>query len=176
MKLQRIETERLWLRELRMEDAEHIYKTWSSDPRVTEFTNDTTDTSVEETREWLAVLIKQNEDDDSGVFCWGIELKNTGQLIGYGGATYRPDFQKWSLGYTIAFDHWNKGYATEAMKAVIEYLSGIGAKHFCAAYAVDNPASGRIMEKIGMKLWMDGTYTCLDGRVFEAKYYMLDMD
>ena len=65
MKLQRIETERLWLRELRMEDAEHIYKTWSSDPRVTEFTNDTTDTSVEETREWLAVLIKQNEDDDS---------------------------------------------------------------------------------------------------------------
>ena len=176
MKLNRIETERLLLRELRIGDAEHIFKTWASDPRVTEFTNDTTDTSVEETREWLAVLIKQNEDDDSGVFCWGFELKSTGQLIGYGGATFRPDFQKWSLGYTIAFDYWNNGYATEAMKAVVAHLSEMGEKHFCSGYAVDNPASGRVMEKMGMKFWRDDTYTCKDGRVFEAKYYMLDID
>ena len=81
MKLKRIETERLLLRELRIEDAEHIFKTWASDPRVTEFTNDTVHTSVEETKEWLDVFIKQNEDDDSGVFCWGYELKSTGQLI-----------------------------------------------------------------------------------------------
>ena len=69
MKLQRIETERLLLRELRMEDAEHIYKTLTGDPRVTKFMNYTTHMSVEETREWLSAFIKQNEDDDSRVFC-----------------------------------------------------------------------------------------------------------
>ena len=176
MKLKRIETERLLLRELRIEDAEHIYNAWMSDPRVTEFMNYTAHTSVEETKDWLAAFIKQNEDDDSGVFCWGFELKSSGLLIGSGVAAYRPDFQKWSLGYNIAFDYWNNGYTTEAMRAVVEYLSEMGEKHFCSSHAVDNPASGRVMEKIGMRFWKDGTYTCQDGRIFEAKYYTLDID
>ena len=110
------------------------------------------------------------------MFCWGFELKSSGLLIGNGVATYRPDFQKWSLGYNIAFDYWNKGYATEAMRAVIEYLSGIGVKHFCAGYAIDNPASGKVMEKLGMKFWKNGDCGSCECKMFEAKYYMLDLD
>lgn len=176
MKPKRIETERLLLRELRVEDAEHIYKTWASDPRVTKFMTWPTHESVEVTKGWLADVEKNNEDKDSKELEWGFELKSTGLLIGSGGAVYKDKFQRWSIGYNIAFDYWNKGYTSEAMRAVVEYLGSIGMKHICACHAPDNPASGRVMQKIGMKFWMDGTYTCLDDRVFEAKYYMLDID
>lgn len=176
MKLQRLETERLLLRELRVEDAEHIYKTWSSDPRVTEFMTWSTHESVEVTKGWLTEVEQHNEDEDRQELEWGFELKNTGLLIGSGGAVYKDKFQRWSIGYNIAFDYWNMGYTTEAMRAIVEYLGSIGIKHICACHAPGNPASGRVMEKIGMKFWMDGTYQCLDGRVFEAKYYSLDMD
>lgn len=176
MKLQRIETERLLLRELSIEDAEHIYNTWTSDPRVTKFMGYTAHESVDVTRKWLADVEKNNEDEGSEALVWGFELKSTGVLIGSGSATYKPEFEKWSLGYNIAFDYWNKGYTTEAMRAVVEYLSSMGIKHFCANHAVDNTASGRVMEKIGMKYWKDGDCRCRDCRVFEAKYYILDID
>ena len=176
MKLQRIETERLLLRELTIEDAEHIYKTWASDPRVTKFMTWPTHESVNVTKEWLTEVEKHNADDDSQVLDWGFELKSTGLLIGSGGAVYKDKFQKWSIGYNVAFDYWNKGYTTEAARAIVEYLSSMGVKHICASHALDNPASGRVMQKIGMKYWKDGTYTCFDGRIFEAKHYILDID
>ena len=176
VKLQNIETERLLLRALRIEDAEHIYRTWASDPRVTKFMSYTNHESVEVTKGWLTEVEKHNADEDSQALDWGFELKNTGLLIGSGGAVYKPELEKWSIWYNVAFDYWNKGYATEAMRAVIEYLSGIGAKHFCAGYAIDNPASGRVMEKLGMKFWKNGDCGCSDCKVFEAKYYMLDVD
>ena len=176
MKLQRIETERLLLRELTIDDAEHMYKTWASDPRVTKFMTWPTHESVNVTKEWLTEVEKHNADDDSQVLDWGFELKSTGLLIGSGGAVYKDKFQKWSIGYNVAFDYWNKGYTTEAARAIVEYLSSMGVKHICASHALDNPASGRVMQKIGMKYWKDGTYTCFDGRIFEAKHYILDID
>lgn len=176
MKLQRIETERLLLRELKVQDAEHIYKTWTSDPRVTKFMSYVTHESADITKGWLAEVEKQNEDENSDRLIWGLELKSTGQLIGSCDVVYKPEYQKWSIGYNIAFDYWNKGYTTEAAKAVVEYLSSMGVKHFCASHAVDNPASGRVMEKIGMTFWRNGCCQCHDGKVFEAKYYILNID
>lgn len=176
MKLQKIETERLLLRELKVEDAEHIFKTWTSDPRVTEFMSYVTHESMEVTKGWLAEVERHNEDEDSEVMDWGFELKSTGLLIGSGGAVYKPELQRWFIGYNIAFDYWNMGYTTEAMRAVVEYMSSVGAKHFGASHAVDNPASGRVMEKIGMRFWKDGSCKCHDCRVFEARYYSLDLE
>ncbi|MCH5200236.1 MAG: GNAT family N-acetyltransferase [Oscillospiraceae bacterium] len=176
MKLQRIETERLLLRELTIDDAEHIYKTWTSDPRVTKFMSYVTHESVDVTKGWLAEVEKHNEDEDSQVLDWGFELKSTGVLIGSGGAVYKPELERWSIGYNIAVDYWNKGYTTEAARAIVEYLGSMGVKHICASHAVENPASGRVMEKIGMKFWKNGDCGSCDCKMFEAKYYILDID
>ncbi len=54
------------------------------------------------------------------------------------------------VGYFIDSNEWNKGYATEALKAAIEELFRIGFKRVVAGYFEDNPASGRVMEKSGM--------------------------
>ena len=73
-------------------------------------------------------------------------------LIGAIGLTIDGRFNKAELGYWIGKPFWNKGYATEAAKAVIGFgfgelrLNRIGAGHFAR-----NPSSGRVMEKIGMQ-------------------------
>ncbi len=55
------------------------------------------------------------------------------------------------LGYVIRPDCWNRGYATEMLKAVIPVLFARGWKKVRAGYFEENPASGRVMEKAGMQ-------------------------
>ena len=56
------------------------------------------------------------------------------------------------IGYCYGDEFWNKGYATESLKAVIKYLfEEADAELICAEYMSNNPASGKVMEKSGMK-------------------------
>ena len=74
-----------------------------------------------------------------------------GKIIGAIGLHDRGD-DKAELGYWIAVPFWNKGYATEAASAILNF--GIKELKFHKIYAthfIHNPASGKIMEKIGMQ-------------------------
>ena len=174
MRFTPIETERLILRPLEITDAEHIFSTWTSDPRVTKFMIYSTHKNVEETRQWLQT-VADNADNEK-VLDAGFQLKETGKLIGSGGAYYQSQYDRWSLGYNLAYDHWHKGYTTEAARAIVDFLSAQGIKRFMADHAIDNPNSGKVMEKIGMKFDHMGVYACFDDRVFDAKYYIMDLD
>lgn len=175
MRFTPIETERLIIRPLLITDAEHIFKTWTSDPRVTKFMTYSTNKSVTDTKQWLE-SVAANDDNDKR-FEAGFQLKETGKLIGSGGAYYKAQYDRWSIGYNIAFDYWHKGYTTEAVRAIVDYLhKEKGIKHFISDHAVDNPNSGKVMEKIGMKFDHDGVYACYDDRVFDAKYYIMDLE
>nr|WP_244886848.1 GNAT family protein [Rossellomorea vietnamensis] len=56
------------------------------------------------------------------------------------------------VSYSIGYDWWNKGYGTEALKAVVEFaFIHMNVHKLSAAHNTDNPASGRIMGKAGMK-------------------------
>lgn len=175
MKLPVIETKRLLLTPLELSDAERIFSGWTSDERVTKFMTYSTHKTVEETKEWLKTVIERTENESARSVEVGFRIKESGMLIGSSGAYYKPEYDRWSLGYNLAFDYWHQGYTSEAMKALTERLNEMGIKKFISAHAVDNPNSGRVMEKIGMKFDHMGSYTCHDGRVFEAKYYIMDM-
>lgn len=54
------------------------------------------------------------------------------------------------VGYCYGSKHWGKGYASEALRKVIEYLHGEGFPVVTAEHFVSNKASGRVMEKAGM--------------------------
>lgn len=164
MSLPVIETERLILRPLVPEDAEAMF-VWAGDERVTKYLSYTTYTSAEQLREWL-------ENDGSG--SWGYVRKSDGLLIGSGNV--RPDETEdgyWTFGYSFRYDCWNNGYCTEAVKAMMKYAyENFGARKFTAQHAVDNPASGRVMEKCGLKYVKDGSYSKIDGSCeFKSKVY-----
>ncbi|MGV2452837.1 MULTISPECIES: GNAT family N-acetyltransferase [Chryseobacterium] len=99
-------------------------------------------------RSWVE-MSKEAFENNTG-YTFAIRNKE-GQIIGAIGLHDRDD-DKAELGYWIGIPYWNKGYVTEAAKGIIDFgfdelkLNKIFATHF-----LHNPASGRIMEKIGMK-------------------------
>ena len=81
-----IETERLILRPLTMDDAQTAFDTWASDPEVAKYMRYYAHKSVDTTKEWLkSVVANENSDTD---YDWGFVLKETGKLIGSGGIYY----------------------------------------------------------------------------------------
>lgn len=80
-------------------------------------------------------------------FVYGIYSKN--KIIGFiNQVSLENDVIE--LGYFIASNEWNKGYATEALKTAINELFRMGIKAVQAAHFESNPASGRVMQKAGM--------------------------
>ena len=78
------------------------------------------------------------------------------------------------VGYVIDPSYWNKGYATEAMQLAIKELFRIGYKHVKAAHFEENPASGRVMQKCGMKLISETEDITYRDKVHHCIYYQID--
>lgn len=168
-----IESERLLLRPLKIEDANTIFERWTSDTRVTKFMSYNTHQSVKDTKEWLTADIAANQGDKT--YCWTFELKENHYLFGSGGLYFNEDKNLFELGYNIMYDFWNKGYTSEAAGAMIDFAKRqLGVSALYAHHAVENPASGRVMEKNGFVHNGYGTITSYDGkRTYKAKEYIL---
>jgi [ribosomal protein S5]-alanine N-acetyltransferase len=79
-------------------------------------------------------------------------LKDSGQVIGAIGLTINKDHCRAEMGYWTAVPHWKKGYCTEAARALLDYgFTELKLNRIYAFYLVRNPASGKVMQKIGMK-------------------------
>lgn len=66
--------------------------------------------------------------------------------VGYGPSDQEDDIE---LGYWIARAHWGRGYATEAAMGAIEIAQMAGQRCLSAGHFVDNPASGKVLRKVG---------------------------
>ena len=69
-------------------------------------------------------------------------------LVGACGLGRRPSGAV-EMGYWIAREHWNRGFATEAGLALLAIAEALGLVRLEASYFIDNPASGRVLEKLG---------------------------
>ena len=89
---------------------------------------------------------------DPRFYGWAIERE--GCLMGTIGAyDYDPEKNQIEVGFSIARASWGHGYAAEALRAVLAYLTGQeGIAHVTAWCASDNTASRRTLEKTGMRL------------------------
>lgn len=84
---------------------------------------------------------------------WGIECKETKQLIGtIGYHLWSPMHKRAEVGYELHPDNWNKGYATEAIGAVLSYgFQEMDLNRISAIVYIENQASNRVLEKIGFQ-------------------------
>jgi RimJ/RimL family protein N-acetyltransferase len=90
---------------------------------------------------------------DAGAPSAMIFLRTSGapQLVGTIGIGRRPDGEK-ELGYFIGRRFWGQGYATEAGRAVLAFArDSLRLRKLSAGYFLDNPASGRVLEKLGFR-------------------------
>jgi len=141
-----IETERLILRKWRIDDAEDVFG-YCGDGTIVPIPHK----NVEQTKIELEKWIKAYKKIDT--YEWGIELKSIKKIIGVIFVVKKDDKNEvCRIAYTISKIHWNNGYATEALYHVLRYLlNNVGYNRVEGGHFVDNPASGRVQEKTGMK-------------------------
>ena len=148
---QRIETHRLILRPFRAEDAEDMFRNWASDPEVTRFLTWPPHSSIDVTRRVLEDWISRY--GDGKFFNWAIELKETGCVIGSIAVVRLEEaVDEAEVGYCLGNAFRGRGLMPEALRAVADYLfDTAGIRRLCAGHDVNNPNSGRVMEKAGLK-------------------------
>ena len=148
---QKVETQRLILRRFKIEDAEDMYNNWASDPEVTRYLTWPSHASIEVTRSLLGEWISRYED--GGYFNWVIEYKETGSAIGnISVVKLNEDIDAADMGYCMSRTYWGQGLMPEALQAVMTYLFDVvGLRRIAACHDVNNPKSGRVMDKAGMK-------------------------
>lgn len=92
--------------------------------------------------------------------------------IGFGDEEGTPE-----LGYWIAPDRWNRGFATEAARAAIESVRiSLGYRRIIAGHFIDNPASGRVLEKLGFRKAGRSARRHSIGRGYEAECVAFERD
>jgi ribosomal-protein-alanine N-acetyltransferase len=75
-----------------------------------------------------------------------------GNLVGAINLNLRQEHHRAELGYWIGEPYWGRGYATEAAQAIIEYgFTTLALNRIVATHLTRNPASGRVMQKAGMR-------------------------
>lgn len=145
-----LETDRLILRKFKLADSEAVFKNWGSDLNVTKYVSFAPHKKVEETKEIISMWISEYADDN---FNWIVELKETHEVIGSISVNGKSKkHNNCEIGYVYGSKFWGNGYATEALRKVLEYLLVDCDFHLVEArHYESNPASGKVMEKAGMK-------------------------
>ena len=78
--------------------------------------------------------------------------KEDGALLGACGLVLSPEHRRGELGYWVGKAYWGQGYCTEAARALVEYgFRTLGLERIYAQHFSRNPASGRVMQKLGMR-------------------------
>lgn len=157
-----IETERLILKAYTLEDSVavqrlasdfDIYKSTLHIPHPYDL-----NTAIQ----WIETHEKSN-----GLITLGAFLKETGELIGAFSLGHDEKKKMGEVGYWVGKTYWNKGYASEGAKALMDYgFVQLKLNRVYGRYLEVNPASAKVMEKIGMKhegileevVVKDGTY------------------
>ena len=144
-------TERLVLRRYTPEDAAAMYHNWASDPEVTKYLTWTTHKALSESEAVMAQWVADYKRPDT--YLWAIVPRDFGQPIGtISVVEMKESVEAMEIGYCIGRRWWRKGYVAEAMGAVMDFLfREVGVRRICAAHDVENPASGAVMRKCGLR-------------------------
>lgn len=99
--------------------------------------------------QWIATLPDLYQKAE--MINWGVTMQG-GPLLGTIRLTLNPVDNHAEMGYWIGKPFWNNGYCTEAARAVVDYgFDVLGLERIYANYLARNPASGRVLHKLGMQ-------------------------
>ena len=164
-RIEMMQTDRILLRHWRESDAEALYK-YANDPDVGPRAGWPPHKSVEESREIIRTVF-------GNATTWAIELKETGEAIGAIGYAPSCDCKLPArenepiTGYWIAKPYWNRGICTEALALMIDHIrETTDIPSLISGHFIDNPASGRVMEKCGFVATGE---TCIDESQYQGE-------
>ena len=145
-----LETERLRLRRLSIDDAEFILRLLN-EPSFIQYIGDKKVRTIEDARLYLLNgPIASYQKYGFGLFL--IELQDSGTPIGMCGLLRRDVLEEIDLGYALIPEFWSQGYGYEAAAAVKSYAGQVlGMQRIVAITNIENQSSIRLLEKIGFR-------------------------
>ncbi len=143
-----LETDRLVIRGPRADDAEEVFERYASDPEVTTYMSWPRHETLEVTKSVVEFWLDEWQQRDCGAFL--ITDRSSGAILGSTGFDLvKPGVA--TTGYVLARDEWGKGYATEALNAIVELSTQAGIQRLFAYCHFDHRNSARVMEKCGFE-------------------------
>jgi len=145
-----VETERLVLRKLNLEDANDYFE-FASNPLVTTYTWWDYHQSLEESVKYIKQVNEKYNTREA--FHWGIVDKETNKIIGRTGYVSIDRFhERVEIGFALSCDYWNQGIITEATKPLIKYgFEVLELNRIEARCNTENLGSEKVMIKLGMQ-------------------------
>lgn len=143
-----IETNRLILRELNIDDAKNFYEL-NLNPNVVKYTGDKAFANVTEAKKFL-----ENYKDykTNGFGRWAVIDKSNGEFLGWCGLKYVQQLNETDIGFRFFEKHWGKGFATESAKACLKFgFEKLKLKSIVGRAMAENIASIKVLENVGLK-------------------------
>lgn len=148
-----------------MADANDIFN-YAKDEDVAKYVTWDNHKSINDTTQFIKATQQRYEKDEAGE--WGIELKETGLIIGSIGFVQLDSQNSCaSIGYALSKNYWNQGIMTEALRRLFDFaFKEMRLNRIEAFHIPDNQASGQVMQKAGMtyeglarqKIFAKGTF------------------
>ena len=144
-----LETERLILRKMTLNDVEAVFA-YASDPEVSRYTLWETHRSIEDSRAFLKLTTQKYEN--GGEPDWGIVYKGNGCLVGVCGlVNWEAEHARAEIGFVLSREYWGHGFMPEAVRAMFRFgFERMNLNRIEARCIAENAASARVMEKAGM--------------------------
>ncbi len=140
-------TESLVLRRYRLEDAADLYRCFGTDPEMAKYSGWNPYATLEMTQDTVRRFIESYADEHS--YSWVMDLDNI--VVGTIGA-YDYENDQIEVGFSVVPNWQGRGFATEALKKVAEYLTeNEGISCVTAWCAAENIGSRKVLEKAGMR-------------------------
>jgi ribosomal-protein-alanine N-acetyltransferase len=153
---EKFETKRLFLRGFKEDDAQDVFE-YSKDEEVVKYLTWNVHKSVEDSKASITSYLMQ-----PGIYA--IVLKESEKVIGCIDFSFLDD-KKATFGYVLNKKYWNKGYMSEALSIIIDYLfNDCGVEEIIGKCETENIASAKVMEKCNMK-W----FRRVDGETINKK-------
>jgi len=144
-----IDTDRLVLHRPAIADLDAIYSRYASDPDVVTYVGFPMHRSIADARAFLAASDGQWEQWPAGPYA--IVSREDGRLLGGTGFAFETAYRAMT-GYVLAKDAWGRGYATEALGAIVALAPSLGIRRLYALCHIDHRPSARVLEKCGFEL------------------------
>lgn len=160
-----LETERLRLRPLKLDDAMDVFA-YAQDPLVSQHVLWHQHHQLSDSITFVKTIVRKYENGE--VAEWGIELKSERAIVGTCGFVhYSAEHRKAEVGYALARRLWGNGMATEALEAVIRLgFDELNLNRLEARCTLENTSSMRVLDRAGFtreglmpaQLWIKGSF------------------
>lgn len=165
-----LETERLFLREFKLQDAADLYRL-NLDPDVLKYTGDKPFDNIDEAGDFI---LNYDQYRKYGFGRWAVSDKSEGRFLGWCGLKFTPETNEHDIGFRFMKQFWNQGYATESAAACLDFgFSLPQIKTIIGRAARENTASIKVLQKIGLSYYKDAELAGYNAVIYKIDTKML---